>query len=124
MAQDRPTAIELLEAVREFLEQRVMPELDGHTAFFTRVSINVLAMLERELELGPGADEAEAKRLRALLGEDGDLARLNALLARRLREGALDDRRQEVVAHLRQTVRDKLAIANPRYLDESEPPAS
>jgi hypothetical protein len=29
----------------------------------------------------------------------------------------MDGQRDELVAHLRESVRDKLAIANPRYLD-------
>jgi hypothetical protein len=119
MAQDRPTIGELLEAVREFLSQRVAPELEGHTAFHTRVSINVLAMLERELALGPALDAAERERLETLLGRRGSLDELNAELAQCLRQGGLDERRDEVVAHLRETVRGKLSIANPRYIDDS-----
>lgn len=120
MAQDRPTAIELLDAVREFLDERVAPEVAPHTGFLTRVAVNVLAMVERELELGPALDRAERERLRRLLGRDGSLAELNGELARRLRAGTLEARRDEVVAHLRETVRGKLTIANPRYLDEAE----
>ena len=31
--QDRPTAVELLEAIREFLEQDVMPAVEGRVQF-------------------------------------------------------------------------------------------
>lgn len=117
MAQDRPTAAELLEAVREFLEAEVAPGLEGHIGFHARVALNVLAMVERELTLGPDLDRAEAERLRALLDAEGDLAQLNAELARRIRAGELEHRRDEVVAHLRISARAKLAIANPRYLE-------
>lgn len=120
MAQDRPTAAELLEAVREFLEAEVTPGLAGHTGFHARVALNVIAMVERELTLGPDLDRAEAERLRALLDAEGDLAQLNAELARRLRAGELDHRREEVVAHLRISARAKLAIANPRYLERED----
>ncbi len=45
----RPTARELLEAVREFLTEEVMPRVDGGLAFRTRVAANVLDIVDREL---------------------------------------------------------------------------
>jgi hypothetical protein len=115
MAQDRPTARELLEAVREFLDREVRPRLDGQPAFHTRVAANVLAIVERELEMAPGFDAAEAERLRDMLGRDGALEDLNAALATAIRAGGMDGR-SDVAAHLLATARDKLRIANPRYL--------
>lgn len=116
--QDRPTAAELLEAVSEFLERDVMT-LEGRVAFHGRVARNAVDIVRRELELGPVADAAEAERLAGLLGPDapGDLRQANTELARRVRAGDLDERRAELVEHLRATARDKLAIANPRELE-------
>jgi aminoglycoside phosphotransferase (APT) family kinase protein len=57
----RPTASELLEAVREFLVGSVMPATSGQLAFHARVAANALAIVARELELGqvpPGEDAA------------------------------------------------------------------
>jgi hypothetical protein len=113
--QDRPTAVELLEAIREFLEHDVMPSVEGRVRFHSRVAINALGILERELRLGPELDAAERARLAALLGHDADLPTLTAELARRIRDGSLDDRRDEVVAAVRESVRAKLQIANPDY---------
>ena len=48
----RPTASELLEAVREFLTDQVMPASTGQLAFHARVAANVLGIVARELELG------------------------------------------------------------------------
>ncbi len=48
----RPTASELLEAVREFLTDQVRPATSGQLAFHARVAANVLAIVARELELG------------------------------------------------------------------------
>jgi hypothetical protein len=117
--QDRPTAAELVEAVREYLERDVMgrDELPGRVAFHARVAANVLGIVERELRLGSELDAAERDRLAALLGHDGDLDDLTAELAHRIREGSLDDRRAAVVEHLRASVQAKLAVANPRYAD-------
>jgi len=49
----RPTASELLEAVREYLLGSVMPATSGQVAFHGRVAANALAIVARELELGP-----------------------------------------------------------------------
>lgn len=114
--QDRPTAVELIEAIREFLEQDVMSSVEGRVQFHTRVAINALGMLERELRLGPELDAGERERLAALLGHDADLPSLTAELAGRIRDGSLDDRRDEVVAAVRESVRAKLLVANPDYV--------
>ncbi len=117
MTQDRPTASELLEAVREFLERDVVPDTEGRLSFHARVAANVVGIVQREIEQAPALDAAEHERLRALLGHDGTLADLGAELARRIRDESLDDRRTEVLAHVRETVRAKLLVANPRYLE-------
>jgi Domain of unknown function (DUF6285) len=114
--QDRPTAAELLEAIREFLEHDVMPSVEGRVQFHTRVAVNALGILERELKLGSELDAAERERLAGLLGRDADLPSLTAELARRIRDGSLDDRRHEVFAAVRESVRAKLLVANPSYV--------
>jgi aminoglycoside phosphotransferase (APT) family kinase protein len=48
----RPTASELLEAVREFLLSAVLPQTSGQLSFHARVAANALAIVLRELELG------------------------------------------------------------------------
>jgi hypothetical protein len=108
---DSPSAAELVEAVREFLERDVMPAAEGRVQFHTRVAVNVLGMVERELALG--ADQAERHR-------EG-LARLGvsseAELAALIRDAdAADPRLDDIAAFVRQTVRDKLEVANPTYL--------
>ena len=114
--QDRPTAAELTEAVREFLERDVMPAVEGRIAFHTRVAVNALGMIERELTLGPELDAAEHERLRVLLGHDGTIRDLTVELASRIRDGSLDEQRDEIIAAVRETVEAKLRVANPRYL--------
>ena len=107
---DRPTMAELVEAVREFLERDVMAATDGRVQFHTRVAVNALGMVERELRDGPAQAAAHAERLAALgVGSEAELAAA-------IRAGDLDDRYDEVKAAVWDTVRDKLRIANPRYL--------
>lgn len=116
--QDRPTMAELLEAVEEFIAKDIRPHLDAHRAFNARVAENILAIVRRELAMGPAADMAERARLVALLGHEGDLASLNRDLAAAIRTRSLAGRDREVLAHLQATVRDKLAIDNPKYARE------
>ncbi len=114
--QDRPTASELVEAIREFLERDVMQSVEGRVRFHTRVAVNALGILERELRLGPELDVADRARLSELLGHDDDIPTLTAELARRIRDGSLDDRRAEVIAAVQESVRAKLLVANPGYV--------
>jgi hypothetical protein len=117
--QDLPTAAELVEAVREYLEQEVHAGSEGRARYHARVAINVLAIVRRELELGSAADAAERARLLGLLPEadsERSLVELNRELAAKIRDGAFAGERAALVAHLRATLSDKLAIANPRHL--------
>lgn len=119
--QDLPTAAELVEAVREFLDRDVFPILEGRPKFHTRVAMNVLAIVERELSLGARLDGEERERLCALLRLEDDspesLLELNEMLATKIRDDSLAASRGDVIAHLRATLADKLAIANPKYID-------
>jgi hypothetical protein len=119
--QDRPTAAELIEAVHEYLEHAVWPELEGHTAFHMRVTLKVLDTLQREAELGAAQDAAQRARLVALLGIDAtdvDTVALERELAHGLRDGTIDADRDDVQAHVHATVREKLLVSNPSYLDD------
>jgi hypothetical protein len=73
--------------------------------------MNALATVERELDVGPVQ----------LAQHAGDLSSLGvrseAELAAAIRNGDLDDRLDDVRAVVRRTVRAKLEVANPRYLE-------
>jgi hypothetical protein len=112
---DQPSLAELVKAVRDFLENKALPELKGHTAFHARVAANALAIAARQLEQGAAADEAELKRLRALLGREGSLQELNRALCRAVREGRLDIGSLELREHLEATTRAKVEIDQPNY---------
>jgi hypothetical protein len=97
---DRPTASELVEAVREFLEEEILPTLDDHRLKFrTLVALNALGIAARELateDAGPSEDE-----LRELAG--------------RIRRGDVPD---GTLARLKEHVAEKLRVASPRYLEK------
>jgi len=126
--QDRPTYDELLDAVRGFLERDVVPALEGTKKFHARVAANVLAIVRRELAAESDQLAAEWQRLDALLGSEPvpvglpslkrRLAERSAQLCERIRAGDADAGpfRAAALAHVRETVREKLAVANPKLL--------
>ena len=112
---DKPDPAELVAAVREFLEKRAMPALEGHVAFHARVAANALAIVERQLGLFHEHEAAECLRLRALLGSDGSLDSMNRELCRRIRGGDFGTETPGLLEHLRETTLAKLAVDQPRY---------
>jgi hypothetical protein len=113
--EDQPSAIELLQAVRSFLQDQAIPRLEGRAAFHARVAVNALAIVERGLELGPAQDAAEQERLEVMLGCTGTLDELNRELCRRIRAGEMDLDTVGLAEHLRETTLAKLAVDQPRY---------
>jgi hypothetical protein len=116
MSGQRPTAQELVAAVRGFLEQEVAGQLTGATAFNLRIAVNVLAIVERELAAEDDSTAATA-RLGALLGADPGLGRaaLEEKLVAALQSGALDLASAGLLTHLRADAVRQLGIDNPRY---------
>ncbi len=106
----RPSALELVEAVEGHLRDKVVPESESAARFDARVAANVLAMVARELTLGPGAAAAHGDRLAGLGFAD------DAVLAASIRAGGLDDRIPETGEVLAGSVVDQLLVANPGYL--------
>jgi hypothetical protein len=128
--QDRPTATELLDAVRHFLETDVVPALEGPKKFHARVAANVVRILAREWQLEEEHLRAEWESASRLLGESGPppegreaqraaLARLSEGLCERIRSGEADAGpwRAQVLEHLRLVGRQKLEIASPGMLE-------
>jgi hypothetical protein len=107
-----PSAVELARALAAV---DGAPAGDARAAFLARVADNARATLEREAALGPTAEVAATGRLRGLLGSDGDFASLNAELCARLRDARLAALDPAVLAHLRTSVIDQIAIDQPGY---------
>lgn len=129
--QDRPTQSELLAAVQTFIENDVLPGLDGPKKFHARVAANVLAIVQRELDLEERHLHDEWQRLERLLGPatlpEGRNHQRQAVhqrtveLALRIRRGDADSEpwRREVLRHVRHTVAEKLAVTNPKMLERN-----
>ena len=127
--QDRPTAVELLEVVAQFLEREIVPTTTGSRRFQVLVAANVMRIVAREIQLEEAHLSEEVSALAALLerphpaaGTFEELRRtaqsMNQELCERIRAGELDSAsaRARTVEALRRIVQNKLAIANPRYL--------
>jgi hypothetical protein len=92
------------------------------------VAANVLAIVRRELAAEPEQLAAEWQRLDALFTSEPAPADSSSLkrrllersrdLCRRIQAGEADggDFRRAVIVHVRETVREKLAVANPKLL--------
>jgi aminoglycoside phosphotransferase (APT) family kinase protein len=113
----RPTAAELAEAVREHFDRALGDQSragkstgSDSTRFETRVVRNAVAVVERELRLGPAFAASHAERLAGLGFAD------DAALSAAIRTGALDDDWSNVAPVLAAWARDQLLVANPSYL--------
>jgi hypothetical protein len=118
MPRSKPDATVLLQAAVKYLEAELMPTLAGYHRFQTRVTVNVLKIVRRELELREAQAAAERARLVAILGHDGEVEALSRELAERINRGAiaLDD--PAMRAQIRRSLADALAINNPKWLAE------
>ena len=114
---EQPDAAEILRTVAQFLQDELLPALDGGLAYRTRVGINLVEILEREHRLGQAHLARERALLAALSGHDeADLLVANRALCDRLDDpagGAELDR--QVWPALMEIARNKLAIARPGY---------
>jgi hypothetical protein len=111
-----PDAPTLLDAAIKYLEEELLPELDGYHRFKTRVTINVLVAIRRELILHSVQAAAEQARLSELLEHAGDLASLNNELTARIREGRIDLRDSKLIEHIQKALSEALSINNPKWL--------
>ena len=119
--QDRPTSAELLATLGEYLEEELMPALDGPLAYRTRVAANLVRILERENALGPASLRRERELLSQLLGVDpprsdsltDDVLELNRQVVDAIDAGRIDH--TQAWPALMEIARAKLAIIRPGY---------
>lgn len=102
-----PPAGTLLQAAARYLEDELLPTLEGYHRFQTRVTLNVLRIVERELRLDGPQDEAVATAAR--------LALADAIRAGQIPVDAA------LAAQLRQGLGEALAINNPKWTHTESP---
>ena len=129
-----PESVELLRIARAALETELKPLVTGEARYTLAMVANAMAIAAREAEIGEARAAEALARLDSLYGyapRDLHGAALVAAVAeheRRLcahiRAGAFDAdgvERAAVLEHLRESVRARLAISNPKYV---KPPPS
>ncbi|NCN10395.1 MAG: hypothetical protein GW938_11170 [Leptospira sp.] len=156
--QDKPTSIDLLEAIQDFLMKEIMPTVKEKDllSFKTLISWNMLGVIIREIKQEEPLLEKEFSSLLSLLGEKADklipklkqeseilpsedkskpnkksnntnfselnlnekkeiVSQANEILANQIRDQKILPSNQQVLNHVMETLKDKLAISNPRY---------
>jgi aminoglycoside phosphotransferase (APT) family kinase protein len=103
----RPTAVELLDALQGWLDTDVSEATTGRVRFHSKVATRVVAMIAREITLGPDQSARYQEGL-SRLGVAGE-----SELAQAVAAGGLDARHDELVAFLCRSVADKLVVAHP-----------
>ncbi|MCR9269630.1 MAG: DUF6285 domain-containing protein [Hyphomonadaceae bacterium] len=114
---DQPSVIELVQAVKAFIDETAAPQLKGHAAFHARVASNALATVMRDLEQRPSAEAQERAGLIALLRapEYTPTETLNQMLSMRIRSGDMTLETPGLLKHLKQTAMAQVEIDQPRY---------
>jgi len=119
---DRPTSLELVQAVRFYLEKELLPGLtDPRQRFQTLVAAHVLGIVERELPAADALLAEESQLLASMLGHavsSVEVGTANEELCERIRQGHYDEPApmRLLLGQMRPVVVRKLQIANPRYL--------
>lgn len=109
-AHDRPSAAELIESVREWLERDVLPSVEGRLSFHTRVAMNSLDIVVRELE---SQDEIQATHDSVL---QSMAVASDAQLSEKIRSGEFDSNLLELLNTLAPVIENKVRVSNPKYL--------
>jgi hypothetical protein len=127
----RRTAFATVRDAREELMKRLLPELPGKLKYEALMIANAMAIAAREFEAGHENDVRELNGLKQLLlGDASNFQDSEGLLEQALktcrkklcadiRAGHVDpsqERHADLVRYLKVTVRDKVAISNPKLL--------
>ncbi|EMM76057.1 DUF6285 domain-containing protein [Leptospira santarosai] len=129
--QDKPTSADLLEAIQDFLMKEVLPQFKDKEllSYKTLVSWNMLGVVSREIRSGEEALDKELGRLVELLdknsvfpstlNEKKKLAHdWNMELLDRIRKEKLSSENSRYWNHVKETVKEKVEITNPRFASE------
>lgn len=99
---------EILNALREWARDKVIPKAEGHALFEARVANNALGIAQRHAAWGQTYADGAAQRLAAIGTTQSELCRSLRSGERNLGDDALWD-------HLRLTALDRLSIDQPKY---------
>ena len=125
-----PSAAELLAIARETLNSEIRPHVQDDARYTVAMIANAMAVAAREIAAGDAPARAALARLDLLHGEgprelhgealEDAIAAHGRRLAADIRAGRYDTsdaRRRAVLDHLRESVKAKLRISNPKALE-------
>tara|TARA_B100002049_G_scaffold157353_1_gene117589 strand:+ start:881 stop:1249 length:369 start_codon:yes stop_codon:yes gene_type:complete len=110
---DRPTSVELVEVVSEFLEKEIKINLPDHLAFKTQIAINVLNIVKREQQ-NEEILSKESKEILLNLFKDPNKADIREL-AKQIETGELKLDDKELQEALIEITKKKISVDNPKY---------
>jgi hypothetical protein len=106
-------AVDLLEAVRQFLRAEVLLELEGFKAYNTRIAVNALGIVAREMQMGRDVAMLD-QQMADKLSVDAATTDLSRHIALALRDGKLSAD-ADLLAYLRKRTMLSMSIDNPKY---------
>lgn len=131
----------LLSGVIDYLDKQLLPTLSGEHRFVTRVAVNALAIVQRELRAADATDTALSDARARLAGRWPELLvstppkdslgkhaehvtghDFDQQLAEAIRAGAMPCDDTQLLAYLRHGVRHALQINNPKWLKHTPTP--
>ena len=107
-----PSATELLQAVRKFMREELVPELDSFKSYNTRVAASALGIVARQIERQEKIEQLDREAMGAL-GLEGS-HQLQRELSLRLKSCEIDFS-NELFDYLRQRTMLQLSVDNPKY---------
>lgn len=127
MIEDKPDARGLISAALAAYRDEILPGLPEGRRYAALMIANALAIADRELAAGEGAEKRLLPALAALAGKAvspgkaarAEFDRLSRKLCSAIDSGAFDaaERQAALEAYLQALVRERLAISNPKRLN-------
>ncbi len=99
---------ELMDAVGDYLSEKIVPRQSGADRFHALISANALSIANRGVRLAPEFNLRSERRL-------GKVDYTENALFEALRTGSADWRNPEILSHLRHLCLERLSIHQPKY---------
>ena len=109
---DRPTSIELLTAVIDFLNTEIKEELPPHLVFKLRIVTNVLQIVQREIDLGENLSKEAEELIKEVIESTQEPSLVE--LANSIKSNTELDK-DSLKDALIEITKSKISVDNPRY---------
>lgn len=117
MSQHRPSIDNLLATARQFLDD-LAPQLAAEARYKVQVASFLLAICERELNVGNAHSEADRAAWTGLLGNsEVDTSQLARELCAKIRSGTFDETFDEVLETVLARTTDDVRVVRPDHLE-------